>query len=136
VARRTRRSPETAKNALRNEYCGGLAKGKHEGKSILHFETNSEMQLNYYIYYRVAPTDTARVRSVVESVQTALARETGIQGRLLRRDDETSTWMEIYENVVDSLQFEAALERVLALHDFDGCLAAGSRRHTERFTAF
>ncbi|MBE0615274.1 MAG: DUF4936 family protein [Burkholderiales bacterium] len=94
------------------------------------------MQRNYYIYYRVAPSDTARVRSVVEAVQSALAQEIGIQGRLLRRDDESSTWMEIYESVADPLRFEAALERVLALHDFNGCLAADSRRHTERFTTF
>ncbi|MBE0627837.1 MAG: DUF4936 family protein [Burkholderiales bacterium] len=94
------------------------------------------MQLNYYIYYRVAKSDTARVRSVVEAVQSALAQETGIQGRLLRRDDDSSTWMEIYESVADPLRFEAALERALALCGFDGCLAGDSRRHTERFCAF
>jgi len=94
------------------------------------------MQLNYYIYYRVVPSDAARVRSVVEAVQSALAQETGVEGRLLRRDDESSTWMEIYECVADPPRFEAALERALALYGFDGCLTADSRRHTERFTTF
>jgi len=92
--------------------------------------------LNYYIYYRVAPSDTARVRTVVDSVQSALAQDTGIRGSLLRRDDDPSTWMEIYEAIADPLRFEAALERLLAQHNFDGCMASDSRRHTERFTLF
>jgi hypothetical protein len=94
------------------------------------------MLLNYYIYYRVAPSEVARARAVVDAVQSALRQDTGIQGRLLRSDDDPSTWMEIYEAVVDPLRFEAALERLLAQHDFDGCLASDSRRHTERFALF
>jgi hypothetical protein len=94
------------------------------------------MLLNYYIYYRVAPAEAARVRAVVGTVQSALGQDTGIQGRLLRRDDDASTWMEIYEAVADPLRFEAALERLLAQHGFDGCMASDSRRHTERFTLF
>jgi len=94
------------------------------------------MLLNYYIYYRVAPSDAARVRAVVDAVQSALRQDTGIQGRLLRRDDDASTWMEIYEAVADPLRFEAALDRLLAQHNFDGCVASDSRRHIERFTLF
>jgi len=92
--------------------------------------------LNYYIYYRVAPSEAARVRAVVGAVQSALRQDTGIQGRLLRRDDDPSTWMEIYDGVADTLLFEAALDRLLAQHSFDGCMASDSRRHTERFTLF
>ena len=94
------------------------------------------MLLNYYIYYRVAPSDAVRVRAVVDAVQSALRQDTGIQGRLLRRDDDPSTWMEIYESVADPLRFEAALDRLLAQHSFDGCVVSDSRRHTERFTLF
>jgi hypothetical protein len=94
------------------------------------------MLMNYYIYYRVAPSEAARVHAVVDAMQAALGRDTGIQGRLLRSDDDPSTWMEIYEGVVDPLRFEAALERLLAQHSFDGCTASDSRRHTERFTLF
>lgn len=95
-----------------------------------------QMLLNYYIYYRVAPSETARARAVVGAVQSALHQDTGIHGRLLRRDDDPSTWMEIYEGVADPLRFEAALERLLAQHGFDGCMALDSHRHTERFTLF
>ena len=94
------------------------------------------MLMNYYIYYRVAPLEAARARAVVNAVQSALGKETSIQGRLLRRDDDPSTWMEIYEAVADPLRFEAALDRLLAQHNFDGCVASDSRRHIERFTLF
>jgi hypothetical protein len=94
------------------------------------------MLLNYYIYYRVAPSEAARVRAVVEAVQLALREDTGAQGSLLRREDDPTTWMEIYESVADPSRFETALEGLLAQHGFDGCLASDSRRHTERFILF
>jgi citrate lyase beta subunit len=94
------------------------------------------MQLNYYIYYRIAPSEAAHARAVVDAVQSALRQDTGIQGRLMRRDDDASTWMEIYENVADAAGFEAALQRLLARHGFDGCLTSDARRHIERFTLF
>ena len=94
------------------------------------------MPLNYYIYYRVAPSAAARARKVVDAVQSALRADTGIRGRLLRRDDDPSTWMEVYETVADPLRFEAALDRLLAQHGFDACVAPDARRHTERFIFF
>lgn len=94
------------------------------------------MPLNYYIYYRVMPSEAERVRAVVDTVQSALRQDTGIQGSLLRRDDDPTTWMEIYEGVADQYRFEAALDRLLVQHSFDGCVASDSRRHIERFTLF
>lgn len=94
------------------------------------------MLLNYYIYYRVAPSEAARARAVIDAVQSALGQDTGIHGRLLRSDDDPSTWMEIYEAVADPPRFQAALDRLLAQHGFDGCMASDSRRHIERFTLF
>lgn len=94
------------------------------------------MLLNYYIYYRVAPGEAARVRALVDTLQSALCQDTGIEGRLMRRDNDPDTWMEIYEGVADPPRFEAALDRLLALHGFDTCTEPGSRRHTERFTLF
>lgn len=94
------------------------------------------MSLNYYIYYRVAPAQAARVRAVVDTVQSALAQDTGIRGRLLRRDEDPTTWMEIYEAVTEPQRFEAALARLLAQHGFDACMAPDSRRHSERFVLF
>jgi len=92
--------------------------------------------VNYYIYYRVAPSAVARVRAAVDAVQSALRQDTGIQGRLMRRDDDPTTWMEIYEAVADPVRFEAALARLLAQYDFGGCMAPDSPRHVERFVLF
>ena len=97
---------------------------------------NAQLPLNYYVYYRVALSETARARAVVDAVQSVLRRDTGIQGRLLRRNDDSNTWMEIYEGVAEPLKFEAELDRLLEQHGFDGCIAADARRHTERFTLF
>ena len=94
------------------------------------------MPINYYVYYRVAPSEAAHARTAIDAVQSALRQDTGVQGRLMRRDDDSSTWMEVYEGVADRLRFEAALERLLAQHGFDACLAPGARRHTERFVLF
>jgi hypothetical protein len=95
-----------------------------------------QMLLNYYVYYRIAASEATRTRAVVEAVQSALEHDTGVQGRLLRREDDPGTWMEIYEAVADPSRFETALGGLLAQHGFDGCLAPDSRRHTERFVSF
>ena len=89
-----------------------------------------------FVTLRVALRATIACPIVVEAVQSALGEDTGIQGRLLRRSDDPSTWMEIYEAVADPPRFEAALERLLAQHGFEACLAPDSRRHSERFTPF
>jgi len=94
------------------------------------------MKLNFYIYYRVAPSAVARTRAMVEAIQSALALETGIRGSLLRREDDASTWMEIYENVGDRLRFEGTLDRLLAQYGYAGCAGNDSKRHTECFVAF
>lgn len=92
------------------------------------------MRVSYYIYYRVAPAESARTRALVEAVQAALLLESGVQGKLLRRTDDASTWMEIYEFIEDTEWFESALGRLLDQHGFAACLAQDSRRHIERFT--
>jgi len=94
------------------------------------------MPVNYYIYYRVAQSEAARARAVVDAVQSALRQEAGIRGSLLRRDDDPSTWMEIYPGVADPTRFEAALDLLLAQHGFNAFLAPDSRRHMERFISF
>ena len=89
------------------------------------------MSLSYYIYYRVA--DPAQARKLVRHIQSALKSETGIEGRLLKKRDNPSMWMEIYEGVGDSGKFEQALGVILQAADFSSALAAGSVRHMECF---
>jgi hypothetical protein len=87
----------------------------------------------YFIYYRVASGSLRQLKPAVAKIQSAVRAATGIEGRLLRRDDATETWMETYEDVGDSIAFETALHRALAEVNFDALLADGAQRHVERF---
>jgi len=81
--------------------------------------------LNYYVYYKVAPERVAEVRSLVQSLFAEIERQCGVQGRWMRRRDDPSTYMEVYEGVHDEAAFEALLEREGA--------KLGVPRHAERF---
>lgn len=94
------------------------------------------MKASYFIYYRVHATNAARARDAVDALQRALAEATGINGRLLRRRDEETTWMEIYEDVHDGARFEAKLAELAERHGIPGLLAPGSSRKQEIFRTF
>ena len=66
---------------------------------------------NYYVYYRVPPAVVERVRGAVRELFAAAERECGVRGRWMRRRDDPSTYMEVYEDVKDPAAFEALLER-------------------------
>jgi hypothetical protein len=91
------------------------------------------LALSYYIYYRVAQPAQARV--LVREIQAALKGRTGIEGRLLRKHDDPSTWMEIYEGVEDTDAFEQCLAAAAQATNFAAVLVAGSARQMERFEA-
>ena len=80
---------------------------------------------NYYIYYRVDPARLAGLRAAVDALFAAVERETGIRGRWMRRRDEATTYMEVYEGVADDQAFDALLEREAA--------KLGLARKVERF---
>jgi len=89
---------------------------------------------SYFIYYRAAGDDSA-LRAAVDAMQQALARETGVPGRLMRRADDPTTWMEVYEPVRDAPRFERSLAAAVARFELDRLLAADAQRHVERFVA-
>jgi hypothetical protein len=80
---------------------------------------------SYYVYYRVDSARLPELRARIEEVLRSVERATGVRGRWMRRRDEPSTYMEVYENVADEPGFEALLERETA--------ALGLDRHLERF---
>lgn len=80
---------------------------------------------SYYVYYRVDATRVEAVRQAVRALFDAIERETGVRGTWMRRRDEATTFMEVYEGVADEPAFEAALARESA--------ALGLERKTERF---
>jgi IMP cyclohydrolase len=80
---------------------------------------------SYFVYYRIDPARADALRKDVERIFDVVERATGVRGRWMRRRDEPSTYMEVYENVRDAKAFEALLERESAALDLE--------RHIERF---
>ena len=93
------------------------------------------MKLNFYIYYRVPAQNADRARAAVNALQRELSDNAGVGGRLLRRRDDETTWMEIYENVQDGARFEAELAKLVERHRLAGLLVPGSSRKQEVFRA-
>ncbi len=94
------------------------------------------MKLSYYIYYRVPAENAERARAIVDVIQKDLSDVTGISGWLLRRRDDETTWMEIYENVANAERFEAELAELVERHGLVALLAPGSSRKREVFRGF
>ena len=69
---------------------------------------------NFYVYYRVEERNVDAVALSVESLFKTVKEKTRIQGKWLRRRDDPSTYMEVYEGVTDGKAFEALLERETA----------------------
>jgi hypothetical protein len=92
--------------------------------------------LSFYIYYRVPAQNAERARAAVLELQRELSDIAGIGGRLLRRRDDETTWMEIYENVQDGARFEAELAKLVEHHGLAALLVPGSSRKQEVFRAF
>ena len=80
---------------------------------------------SYYVYYRVEPGQVASLQEEVRLLFRSVEAATGVRGRWMRRRDEPTTYMEIYEDVRDEQAFEALLEREAA--------KLGLERHVERF---
>ena len=80
---------------------------------------------SYYVYYRVEPGRVASLQEEVRLLLRSVEAATGVRGRWMRRRDEPTTCMEVYEDVRDEQAFEALLEREAA--------KLGLERHVERF---
>ena len=67
--------------------------------------------MNYYVYYKVTPEQLEKVRPQVEDLFRQAKLQFGVTARWMRRRDDASTYMEVYEEVRDEPGFEALLER-------------------------
>ena len=81
--------------------------------------------MNYYIYYKVDPERRAALRPFVEALFKKIEDAFGVRGRWMRRRDDPTTYMEVYEGVKDEHAFEALLAREAP--------ALGPERRLERF---
>lgn len=93
------------------------------------------MSLVFYVYFKVAPGDEARARELAQALVADVHRETGVAGTLLRRRDDPSTWMEVYQGISDGLAFESVLKRLAEAAGFQKVLKDGSTRRLEIFQA-
>ena len=83
--------------------------------------------MNYYVYYKVSPAQLAKVRPRVQDLFRRAKLDFGVSGRWMRRRDDPTTYMEVYEGVDDDAAFEMLLEREAA--------GFGVPRKVERFIA-
>ena len=83
--------------------------------------------MNYYVYYKLNADQVAAARSLVNELFEKTKQQFGVHGRWMRRRDDPSTYMEVYEGVKDEAAFEALLEREGA--------RLGVPRKLERFVA-
>ena len=89
------------------------------------------LSLSYYIYYRVA--QPAQAHTLVRDLQADMKSRTGIAGRLLRKRDDPTTWMEIYQGVEQPDAFEQCLAAAVQTINFAAVLETGGVRHMECF---
>ena len=80
---------------------------------------------NYYVYYRIDAARLNALRIEVRKLFGKIEVQCGVRGRWMRRRDDASTFMEVYEGVRDEQSFEAVLVREGA--------ALGLERKVERF---
>ena len=66
---------------------------------------------NYYVYYRVDAARVAVLDLEIKRLFEQIQKQFGVRGRWMRRRDDPSTYMEVYEGVRDAAAFEALLER-------------------------
>lgn len=67
--------------------------------------------MNYYVYYKVDPARLADLRRSVQRLFERVEAQCGVQGRWMRRRDDPTTYMEVYEGVKDEKTFETLLAR-------------------------
>jgi len=70
--------------------------------------------LNYYVYYKLSPEQVGSARSLVNELFEQTKQQFGVHGRWMRRRDDPSTYMEVYEGVKDGPAFEALMQREAA----------------------
>lgn len=87
---------------------------------------------HWYVYYKLGAIERDALLDRVRSVQAQVAGQIDVRVRLLQRTErnETTTVMEVYEDIEDAPRFAQALDAAVAAHLPSSHLAA---RRIERF---
>ena len=90
---------------------------------------------HYYIYYRVDPERTLEADAAVKQIQYEMEAHFSVAGRLLKKRGEPLLWMEIYEKVPSSAEFETVLKRAEDKAGIMRFVRGDGQRHLECFVA-
>ena len=93
------------------------------------------MSYSYYIYYRVDPAQAEMAKLRIKQLLAAVAKSSGIAGRLMTKRGEPNLWMEVYEGVADEARFEWELANAVNQLNAIEFLQPGNGRHIECFKA-
>lgn len=87
---------------------------------------------HWYVYYKLTPSERDSLCERVRRMQDDIARASAVRTRLLERTEhaETTTVMEVYEDIGDADAFERVLAAAVSAHL---PAAHASARRTERF---
>ena len=66
--------------------------------------------MNYYVYYKLNADQVAGAHTLVNELFEQIKQKFGVHGRWMRRRDDPSTYMEVYEGVRDGAAFEALMQ--------------------------
>jgi hypothetical protein len=66
--------------------------------------------LNYYVYYKLDAARLPAAMSFVNELFQIVKKQFNVHGRWMRRRDDPSTYMEVYEGVKDGAAFETLMQ--------------------------
>ena len=72
------------------------------------------MNYFFYIYYKVPEEDWSSLYEKFSLIQKNIAQKTNTSVKLIRKLNEPSVWMEVYENVSDHQAFSILLDEEIA----------------------
>jgi hypothetical protein len=94
------------------------------------------MSHHFYVYYRIRSDAAAGAHASVGRLTRDVEQRTGILGHLVRRMDDPTLWMEVYQNVADATAFEAVLNEAARNAGIDAHITEDGARKIERFRDF
>jgi len=81
---------------------------------------------DFYVWYRVSG-ELGETERLVRGMMARLACRTGVAGRLLKKRDEPTLWMEVYTDVGAADAFARRLDQAVAEYDLE-MFIDGTRR--------
>lgn len=84
--------------------------------------------MNYYVYYKLDPAKLAAARVRVDELFKIVKSDFDVHGRWMRRRDDPTTYMEVYEGVQDEARFDALMKS-------DAATLIAPNRRVERFVS-